>query len=84
MSRSRNALLAVCIVASAFVAGGASAQQDKGEKSLDLKPFLPPVLPLPPNAQVTPDTLNQTTTPSDTTQTQTTPAGGLKITIPTR
>jgi hypothetical protein len=85
MGRPGYTLLASCMVLFALPLGGAAAQESQW-KTLDLKPLLPPVLP--PSAQVAPGTLSQTTTPGDLpafskSQEQTSPVGGLRITIPT-
>src|SRR5712691_2401266 len=90
VSLSRYSPLAFCIVLLAAVApGGAAAQEDRWNK-IDLKPLIAPILPLPPNAQVTPGAFDPTPTPGNSTpsfnnsQAPTAPAGGLRITIPTR
>ena len=87
MGRPRHSVLALCVVVLAATAAGGASAQDNQWNRLDLKPLLPPVLP--PHAQVAPDSLSQAATPGDLpalnkSQTQTTPAGGLRITIPTR
>jgi hypothetical protein len=94
MSQSRNLLLALSLVLlSTISSGGAYAQADDDRRSqwntLDLKPFVPPVIPLPPNAQVAPGTLDLTPTPSNPApihnpQLPTTSGPGLRITIPNR
>jgi hypothetical protein len=93
MSLSRNSPLALCVVLLGTVAASGAYGQadDKGSEwnQLDLKPFVPPVIPLPPNAQVAPGTLDLTPTPSNPTplhnpQLPTTSGPGLRITIPNR
>ena len=92
VSWSRHSLLALCILSGAIASGGAFAQADGDKatawKDFDVKPFLPPVLPLPPNAQVNPGTIDQTPwfgdrAPINNPQASR-PASGLRITIPTR
>jgi hypothetical protein len=76
----------------ATASGAAFAQADKDKatswKEFDVKPFLPPVLPLPPNAQVAPGTIDQTPffgdrAPINNPQAPP-PASGLRITVPMR
>lgn len=90
MSLSSYSPLAFGIVLLAAIGpGGAAAQEDRWNK-IDLKPLIAPILPLPPNAQVTPGAFDPTPTPGNSTpsfnnsQTPMAPAGGLRITIPTR
>jgi hypothetical protein len=90
VSRSYS-LLALCVVFGALAPGGAYAQADDKAtswKEFDVKPFIPPLLPLPPNAQVNPGTIDQTPwfgdrAPINNPQAPP-PASGLRITIPTR
>jgi hypothetical protein len=94
VSRSRHSLLVLCMaLLGAIAPGGADAQQADDKRSdwnqLDLKPFIPPVIPLPPNAQVAPGALDLTPTPSNPApihnpQLPTTSGPGLRITIPNR
>lgn len=71
-----------------FAAGSAVAQEDKWLK--DLKPLVPPVVPLPPNSQVNPGPVGGTQTPYTTaplqspTQSPSPAAPGLKLSIPSR
>jgi hypothetical protein len=88
MSLSRGTLLPVCVALfAATMASGAHAQ-GREDKPYDLKPFIPPVIALPPNAQVAPGTSSQTTFPTDRAspiynpQAQTPSGPGLSITIP--
>jgi hypothetical protein len=68
----------------------AQAQEDKWRK--DLKPLLPPVVPLPPNSQLNPGSVGGASNPYTTaplqqtpgTQAPTQPAPGLRLTIPSR
>jgi hypothetical protein len=84
-------LLASCVAFSALAPASAFAQaNDKATswKEFDVKPFLPPVLPLPPNAQVAPGTIDQTPffgerAPINNPQAPP-PASGLRITVPMR
>ena len=83
----KHILLASCIIVSC-AAGGASAQQDKYDKPVDLKPIVPPVFPLPPSSQINPRSFGGNQTPyttaplqkSDAPTTQQTP--GIRFTIP--
>jgi hypothetical protein len=91
----RMRLLVLSVLAISIAAGGAAAQsgaprsdKPQWDQKYDLKPLVPPVLPLPPNALVTPgstiaptasDRMPLTTSPSSEPA-----APGLKITIPTR
>jgi hypothetical protein len=90
VSLSRDSLLALCVLLLGSIApGGAYAQQADQDKWLDLKPFVPPVIPLPPNAQVAPGALDLTPTPSNPApihnpQLPTSSGPGLRITIPNR
>ena len=69
MSRSRLVQLAFsAVLFGAMFTGDAAAQQSQ-DKPFDLKPFIPPVIALPPNAQVAPGTSSQTTLPSPVTAT---------------
>jgi len=70
-----------------LVPDSASAQS-KEDKPFDLKPFIPPVIALPPSAQVAPGTSSQTTLPTDRAspiynpQAERSSGPGLNITIP--
>jgi hypothetical protein len=84
-----QALLALCMVP--FCApSGASAQEDKWGKPVDLKllvPPLPPVVPLPRNYQLNPGSVGgtQTTAPLQSPGSSATqPAPGIKLSIPSR
>jgi hypothetical protein len=87
MNLPRHALLAVCI-ALLCATGGASAQDNKPDKPVDLKPLVPPVFPIPPNSQLTPGSVGGSQTPYTTaplqspgpSSTQSTP--GIRLTIP--
>ena len=90
MSLPGTAMLALCVaLLSAGAPDGASAQADKPDKPIDLKPLIPPVfVPLPPNARVNPGAVGGTTDPYTTTplqnptQAPTQSAPGIKLTIP--
>jgi hypothetical protein len=93
MSQSQNLLLALYLVLLSTIGSSDAYAQTDDRRSewnqLDLKPFVPPVIPLPPNAQVAPGTLDLTPTPSNPTplhnpQLPTTSGPGLRITIPNR
>jgi len=88
MSLSKHARFALgLILFGAIIPGGAHAQS-KEDKPFDLKPFIPPVIALPPSAQVAPGTSTQTTLPTDRAspiynpQAQSPSGPGLSITIP--
>jgi len=81
-------LLCIALLGSVSSAN-AQAQEDKWRK--DLKPLIPPVVPLPPNSQLNPGTVGGASTPYTTaplqtpsTQAPTQPAPGLRLTIPSR
>jgi hypothetical protein len=83
------ALLGAVSFLSAVSSSPTQAQEDKWRK--DLKPLVPPVVPLPPNSQLNPGTVGgasnpYTTAPLQTPSTQapTQPAPGLRLTIPSR
>jgi hypothetical protein len=88
MNLLRYALLAFCIMA--CVPAGAYAQANQWDKPVDLKPLIPPVVPLPPNARLNPGTVGGYQTPYTTAPLQnpnlspTEPAPGLRLTIPSR
>jgi hypothetical protein len=89
MSPLRHLPLVLCVALLGIaVPAGAQTQNDQDNKWLDMKPFIPPVIPLPPNAQVAPGTIDQTRTysdPSQFTNPQPPPsASGLRLTIPMR
>ena len=80
--------LCIALLAATF-AGIAQAQDDRWRK--DLKPLIPPVVPLPPNSQLNPGTVGGASNPYTTaplqapsTQAPTQPAPGLRLTIPSR
>ena len=88
MSLSRPALLCLCVLASGAASADARAQATQ-DKPFDLKPFIPPVIPLPPKAQVSPGGVDLTPSYSDPSrvtnpQTQNNSSSGVRITIPTR
>jgi hypothetical protein len=86
---SKYWLLALCIVVLGSIASAFAADDDKWNK-IDLKPLIPPIVPLPPNAQVAPGSFDTTPAPGATstplyntnTQRPEGTGGGLKITIP--
>jgi hypothetical protein len=88
MNLTRYALLALCIVACA--PRGALAQANQWDKPVDLKPLIPPVVPLPRNSRLNPGTVGGYQTPYTTAPLQnpniapTEPAPGLRLTIPSR
>jgi hypothetical protein len=91
MGVSKIALLALC-AAAGWPAATACAQLESNEK-YDLKPLVPPVFNLPSNSQMKSGTVGGSQTPyttaplsplRDTTRTQTQPAPGFRLTIPSR
>jgi hypothetical protein len=89
MNFPKLALLALCIMP-LCTPGGASAQQGQWDKPVDLKPLIPPLVPLPPSSSLKPGTVGGTTTPYTTAPLQnpnlspTQPAPGIRLTIPSR
>ena len=87
MNLSRHALFAFGI-ALLCVPFGASAQDSKSDKPIDLKPLVPPVFPMPPNSQLNPGSVGGTQTPYTTAPLQspgtssTQSAPGIRLTIP--
>jgi hypothetical protein len=88
MNLKLYALLALCIMACA--PSGAFAQANQWDKPVDLKPLIPPVVPLPRNSQLNPGTVGGYQTPYTTAPLQnpnispTESAPGLRLTIPSR
>ena len=88
MNPSKNALLAVGLLLLAALVPGSASAQGKEDKPYDLRPFIPPVIALPPNAQVSPGTSSQTTFPTDRAspiynpQAQESSGAGVSIKIP--
>jgi hypothetical protein len=76
------------VVLAVVVTSGANAQQ--ADKPFDFKPLMPPVVPVPPNSQVTSGAVGGTQNPYTTaplqspTQAPTQSAPGMRFTIPTR
>lgn len=89
MNLSRPTLLALGIVLLCGPSVG-SAQQDKWDRPVDLKPLVPPVIPLPPNSRLNPGTVGGLQTPYTATPLQNPnlssdqPAPGIRLTIPSR
>jgi hypothetical protein len=89
MNLSGPALLALGIVLLG-APDGALAQANQWDKPVDLKPFVPPIVPLPPNARLNPGSVGGTTTPYTTAPLQnpnlspTQPSPGIRLTIPSR
>ena len=88
MSRSRHTHLALLVLLAATTITGTAHAQGREDKPFDLKPFIPPVIALPPSAQVAPGTSSQTTLPTDRAspiynpQAERSSGPGLNITIP--
>jgi hypothetical protein len=89
MNLLRPALLMLCL-ALLCVPGGASAQANKWDKPVDLKPLVPPVLPLPPDSQLNPGSVGGPQSPYGNAPLQipgassTQPAPGVRLSIPAR
>jgi hypothetical protein len=89
MNLLRHALLALCIVLPC-TPGDAFAQANQWDKPVDLKPFVPPIVPLPPNSRLNPGTVGGAPTTNTTAPLQnpnlsaTEPAPGIRLTIPAR
>jgi hypothetical protein len=89
MSHPRYLLLALGVAFAAAIVAGAQAQDAAVQDDRwTLKPLIPPVF-LPPNSQVNPGAVGGTVAPSTTapqnpTQTQTQPAPGIRLSIPSR
>jgi hypothetical protein len=83
------ALLAVCILLPC-APSDAVAQATQWDKPVDLKPLIPPVVPLPRNSRLNAGTVGGTQTPYTTAPLQNPnlspaePAPGLRLTIPSR
>ena len=87
MNLSRSTLLALGFAM--LCTSGAAAQDDKWDKKYDLKPLLPPVVPLPPSSRLDSGTVGGTQTPYTSAPLQnpgpsSPPAPGLKLSIPAR
>jgi hypothetical protein len=88
MNLSRSTLLALGFAL--LCASGAAAQDDKWDKKYELKPLLPPVVPLPPSSRLDSGTVGGTQTPYTSAPLQNPnlssapPAPGLKLSIPAR
>jgi hypothetical protein len=87
---TRFSAIALCI-ALLGITSAANAQTPEDKWRQDLKPLVPPVVPLPPNSQLNPGSVGganspYTTAPLQTPSTQapTQPAPGLRLTIPSR
>ncbi len=84
----------VWLLAAGMIMGacaGAQAQLDRNEKPFDFKPLVPPLFPLPPNAQVQSGSVGGSHTPTTTAplqnptqQSPTQPAPGIRLNVPTR
>lgn len=93
MSHLRSRVVGLVIVAvGAFAGGAVLAQADKSAPAVDLKPFVPPVFPIPPNSQLNPGTVGGSETPYTTaplqspsqSSSQSQPAPGIRLSIPSR
>jgi len=89
MNLSRPSLLALSVVLSSALASSCACAQTNNDQQYELKPFLPPLLPLPPNAQVNPGSLTivpESGRPApliNSSPTEPPRAPGLTITVPT-
>jgi hypothetical protein len=91
MGLAKASLLALCVLLTAAPAARAQTQSQTDNRQIDLKPLLPPVIPqvLPPNSFLTPGSVggaSQSPYSSGPLQdsTQSAPAPGFRLTIPTR
>jgi hypothetical protein len=95
MNLPRFALLALCAAPlfaphAACAQANRFAQANQWDKPVDLKPFVLPVVPLPPSSRLNPGTVGGTQTPYTTAPLQNPnlspadPAPGLRLTIPSR
>jgi hypothetical protein len=90
MIRPRLARFAFCVALLGVTSAmNAQAQEDKWRQ--DLKPLVPPVVPLPPNSQLNPGSVGGAANPYTTAPLQsptmpapTQPSPGLRLTIPSR
>jgi hypothetical protein len=83
--------LCIALLGLLGAASSANAQAQEDRWRQDLKPLIPPIVPLPPNSRLNPGTVGgasnpYTTAPLQTPSTQapTQPAPGLRLTIPSR
>jgi hypothetical protein len=89
MKLHRSALLAFCVLMPC-APHGALAQANQFDKPVDLKPLIPPVVPLPPNSRLNLGTVGGYQAPSTTAPLQNPnlspndPAPGIRLTIPAR
>ena len=87
MNRSGSALAFAILLG---LSTGASAQVDKYEKPVDLKPLILPAFPLPPSSQINPGSVGGPQAPYTTAPLQnpsgsgTQSAPGFRLTIPSR
>jgi len=95
MSRPRLLRYVLCVTSFCIALSGAvssaSAQTPEDRWRQDLRPLVPPVVPLPPNSQLNPGSVGGASSPyttaplqTPTTQSPTQPAPGLRLTIPSR
>jgi hypothetical protein len=89
MNLHRHALLAFCLMLPC-APQGALAQANQWDKPVDLKPMVPPVVPLPPNSRLNFGTVGGYQAPNTTAPLQNPnlstndPAPGIRLTIPAR
>ncbi len=90
MRLSNASLLALGLVLAGAIAPAAAQTPDEKWRQ-DLRPLVPPVVPLPPNSKLNPGTVGGASNPyttaplqGPTIQPPTQPAPGLRLTIPTR
>jgi hypothetical protein len=89
MNIHRYALLAFCLMLPC-APQGALAQANQWDKPVDLKPLVPPIVPLPPNSRLNLGTVGGYQAPNTTAPLQNPnlspndPAPGIRLTIPAR
>ena len=89
MSLPKISLLALSVVVLGAITL-TSAHSQQTDKPFDFKPLIPPVVPVPPNSQVTSGSVGGTQNPYTTaplqspTQAPTQSSPGMRLTIPTR
>jgi hypothetical protein len=88
MIRSRYWTPALCAALLGMAVPAAAQTQDDKDTWMDMKAFIPPVIPLPPNSRVAPGRIEEPRTysdPANIANPQAPPsASGLRLTVPLR